>query len=186
MNIPLYLLGLLRRFGPQHGYQIDKIVAEQISDFTRIKLPTVYYHLDRLASAGDLEATRETSGLRPDKTVFSINSQGEKSFQRELQALLTFSYRPSFDHDAVFYFSDSVEPQAVQAALARHLKDMHDAIAAIDQHESQARGGVPEGARAWAAILFDHHRGHYRAEAEWAQRSLEMLQDSSRQKESLN
>ena len=46
LMIPLYILGLLLRFGPQHGYQIKKLLEEQLEDFTQIKLPTVYYHLE--------------------------------------------------------------------------------------------------------------------------------------------
>ena len=34
--IPLYILGLLLRFGPQHGYQIKKLLEEQLEDFTQI------------------------------------------------------------------------------------------------------------------------------------------------------
>ena len=37
--IPLYILGFLLRYGPQHGYQIKKLISEQMADFTSIKLP---------------------------------------------------------------------------------------------------------------------------------------------------
>uniref|UniRef100_UPI000AEE63EC PadR family transcriptional regulator n=1 Tax=Clostridium sp. NkU-1 TaxID=1095009 RepID=UPI000AEE63EC len=65
--IPLYILGLLQRYGPQHGYQIKKIIAEQLSDFTQIKLPTIYYHLEKMETDGLLSANREKSGSRPEK-----------------------------------------------------------------------------------------------------------------------
>jgi DNA-binding PadR family transcriptional regulator len=185
MNIPLYILGLLRRFGPQHGYHIDKIVAEQIADFARIKLPTVYYHLDRLAAGGDLDAAHETNSSRPDKTVFSINRQGERRFQRDLEALLSFVYRPSFDYDALFYFSDSIDREALRNALARHAEEMDAAVTVIEMHEKDAYAGIPEESRAWAAMLFDNHRIHYQAEAEWARRSLDTMQRTIRTKRRL-
>ena len=34
--IPLYILGLLLRFGPQHGYQIKKLLEEQLEDSPRL------------------------------------------------------------------------------------------------------------------------------------------------------
>ena len=66
--IPLYILGLLLRFGPQHGYQIKKLLEEQLEDFTQIKLPTVYYHLEKMEAAGLIEAHRDRQGARPENT----------------------------------------------------------------------------------------------------------------------
>ena len=63
--IPLYILGLLLRFGPQHGYQIKKLLEEQLEDFTQIKLPTVYYHLEKMEAAGLIEAGREPDPKKP-------------------------------------------------------------------------------------------------------------------------
>jgi DNA-binding PadR family transcriptional regulator len=175
MSVPFYILGLLRRFGPRHGYQIDKILVEQVADFARIKLPNVYYHLDRMAAGGDLDAAREKNSSRPEKTVFSINKQGEERYLRELAAHLSFAYRPCFDYDALFYFADSVDREALRNALARLVHEMEAALAAIETHESHAQAGLPKESRPWATLLFDHHRAHYRAEAEWAQRSLDNM-----------
>jgi DNA-binding PadR family transcriptional regulator len=60
--IPFYILGLLQRFGPQHGYQLKKIIGEQLSDFTQIKLPTIYYHLEKMEADGLLAANSEKPG----------------------------------------------------------------------------------------------------------------------------
>ena len=65
--IPLYILGLLLRFGPQHGYQIKKLLEEQLEDFTQIKLPTVYYHLEKMEAAGLIEAHRDRQEPDPKK-----------------------------------------------------------------------------------------------------------------------
>lgn len=74
--IPLYILGLLLRFGPQHGYQIKKLLEEQLEDFTQIKLPTVYYHLEKMEAAGLIEAHRYRQGARPEKTVYRVSDAG--------------------------------------------------------------------------------------------------------------
>ena len=93
--VPLYILGLLQRFGPQHGYQIKKILAEQLTDFTQIKLPTIYYHLVKMKEDGLLSASSEQPGGRPTKTVYAITEKGIDGFQSMLTALLDFNYRPS-------------------------------------------------------------------------------------------
>lgn len=49
MKVPFYILGLLMRYGPQHGYNIKQLVSDGISDFAKIKLPTIYYHLKKPA-----------------------------------------------------------------------------------------------------------------------------------------
>jgi len=51
------ILGLLQRFGPQHGYYIKKLISEELADFTQIKLPTIYYHLEKMNADGLLFAT---------------------------------------------------------------------------------------------------------------------------------
>ncbi len=80
MKIPFYILGLLQRFGPQHGYQIKKIIAEQLADFTQIKLPTIYYHLERMAADGLLSANLEKDSRRPEKTTYTITGKGKTAF----------------------------------------------------------------------------------------------------------
>ncbi len=102
--IPLYILGLLQRFGPQHGYQIKKIIAEQLADFTQIKLPTIYYHLEKMETDGLLSANREKPEGRPEKTIYTITDKGIVAFKNLIAGLIEFEYRPTFPSDGVFYF----------------------------------------------------------------------------------
>ena len=97
--IPLYILGLLLRFGPQHGYQIKKLLEEQLEDFTQIKLPTVYYHLEKMEAAGLIEAHRDRQGARPEKTVYRVSDAGTGRFNELLAETLNMQYRPTFDSD---------------------------------------------------------------------------------------
>ena len=81
--VPLYILGLLTRYGPQHGYQIKKIIAESLADFTQIKLPTIYYHLTKMAENGLLSAASEKTGARPEKNRIQPDGQGRRSIPRD-------------------------------------------------------------------------------------------------------
>ena len=78
--IPLYILGMLLRYGPQHGYQIKKMLMEQMADFTDIKLPTIYYHLDKMEAAGLITARNVKEGVRPEKRVYHVSDQGNRHF----------------------------------------------------------------------------------------------------------
>ena len=78
MQIPLYILGLLMRFGPQHGYQIRKIIGEELADFTGIKLSVIYYHLEKMEREGLLHGAREKTSGRPEKTRYSVTQEEER------------------------------------------------------------------------------------------------------------
>ena len=86
--IPLYILGLLLRFGPQHGYQIKKLLAEQLEDFTQIKLPTIYYHLEKMEEAGLIISQNAKEGTRPEKKVYHVSESGCKRFRELLYRTL--------------------------------------------------------------------------------------------------
>lgn len=173
--IPLYILGLLQRFGPQHGYHIKKIIAEQLADFTQIKLPTIYYHLEKMEADGLLIASREKPGSRPEKTIYSITDQGIMAFKNILAGLLEFEYRPTFPSDAVFYFSDHIETADIISHLAAYIDQLNEAISNIKKHKQETMAFVPVEYRTMVGIIFSHHERHYQAELEWAEETLNSL-----------
>jgi DNA-binding PadR family transcriptional regulator len=75
-NIFIVILDLLQRYGPKHGYQIKKIISEQLSDFTQIKLPTIYYHLEKMATDKMLSTSIEKESSRPEK-IFILSPKKE-------------------------------------------------------------------------------------------------------------
>lgn len=173
--IPLYILGLLQRFGPQHGYQIKKIITEQLADFTQIKLPTIYYHLEKMEADGLLIASREKPGSRPEKTIYSITDQGIMAFKNMLAGLLEFEYRPTFPSDAVFYFSDHIETADILTHLAAYIDKLNKVISNIKKHKQETMVFVPVEYRTMVRIIFSHHERHYQAELEWAEETLNSL-----------
>lgn len=173
--VPLYILGLLQRFGPQHGYQIKKIIAEQLADFTQIKLPTIYYHLEKMAADGWLIAGREKPGNRQEKTIYSITDQGIMAFKNMLAGLLEFGYRPTFPSDALFYFSDHIETADIISHLTAYIDQLNKTISNIKKHKQETLPFVPAEYRTMARIIFSHHERHYQAELEWAEETLNSL-----------
>ncbi len=173
--IPLYILGLLQRFGPQHGYQLKKIIAEQLSDFTQIKLPTIYYHLEKMKADGLLSANSEKPGARPEKTIYDITDKGKEAYKAMLSGLLEFEYRPVFSSDGVFYFSDQYEFEEIIEKLNIYIKKLKEKLAVLEKHRAQALAHVPEEAETMVKIIFSHHKHHYHAELDWAEETLNNL-----------
>ncbi len=173
--IPLYILGLLQRFGPQHGYQIKKIIAEQLSDFTQIKLPTIYYHLEKMEADGLLSANSEKPGGRPEKTIYTITDKGIMAFKSMIAGLFEFEYRPTFPSDGVFYFSDYIETAEILSYLTAYIDKLNAAISNIEKHKNETIQFVPDEDRTMVSIIFSHHERHYKAELEWAEETFNSL-----------
>ena len=170
--IPLYILGLLQRYGPQHGYNIKKIIGEQLSDFTQIKLPTIYYHLEKMAADGTLSSSNDKEGSRPEKTIYSITEKGKNTFQVMLNDLLVFDYRPSFSSDGVFYFSEHLEVSDITMHLNTYIKKLTKILAQIEKHKKESLLYVPDEMKTMVNLIFSHHEHHYQAELDWASEAL--------------
>jgi DNA-binding PadR family transcriptional regulator len=174
--IPFYILGLLQRFGPQHGYQIKKIISEQLSDFTQIKLPVIYYHLEKMASQGFLLPDCEKNSGKIEKTVYSITEKGRKQFFLLFEQLLEFDYRPVFPADGVFYFSENSDSEVIVEKLLGYAEKLTSIIQAIEKHRDETVQFIPAEYRGSAGIIFNHHLLHYRAEREWAETTISVME----------
>ena len=175
--IPLYILGLLQRFGPQHGYQIKKIISDELADFTQIKLPTIYYHLEKMQGDDLLEASFDKPGHRPEKTVYSVTEKGAATFRSKLSAMLEFEYRPGFPADSVFYFSEALKKEDMIEHLETYILRLQKIEAEIVKHKNMTLQVIPEDAKADVRIIFSHHEYHYRAELQWANEALRIYRE---------
>ncbi len=170
--IPFYILGLLQRFGPQHGYQIKKIITEQLADFTQIKLPTIYYHLDKMEKNELLAAKRQKLGSRPEKTIYSITDKGVNEFKHRMTELLEFEYKPVFLSDGLFYFSDYIESAEIADHLMVYIEKLKVTLSNLQNHKEETLRLVPAEFIKIVNIIFSHHTHHYQAELEWAEKIL--------------
>lgn len=176
--IPLYILGMLLRYGPQHGYQIKKMLMEQMADFTDIKLPTIYYHLDKMEAAGLITARNVKEGVRPEKRVYHVSDQGNRHFLQLLQQTLELNYRPTFEVDGALFFSDHIDRKDFLSALECHAANMTESLDRIQRHRAQVLESVPDEMKSSAQLIFSHHELHYQAEREWAEQAIAKLTDT--------
>lgn len=173
--IPFYILGLLQRYGPQHGYQIKKIIADQLSDFTQIKLPTIYYHLEKMDTDGLLTSNSDITSGSKERTIYSITDKGKLEFKKMISKLLEFDYKPTFSSDAVFFFSDYIEEAEIINHLIEYIDKLNKIITDIKKHKEETVDYVPIDYREMVNIIFSHHEHHYQAELEWAKETLNSL-----------
>ncbi|WP_343208794.1 PadR family transcriptional regulator [Anaerolentibacter hominis] len=184
--IPLYILGFLFRFGPQHGYQIKKLLAEQAADFTDIKLPTIYYHLEKMESSGLITAQNVKEGVRPEKRVYCISEQGKERFHQLLCSTLDIKYRPTFETDALLFFSDYMEKSELIQALENHKANLKGSLERIGAHKNQVIPWLPEEMKAYAGLIFSHHEHHYQAELKWAEEAVVTIKEGKSDGEDQN
>ena len=175
MKIPFYLLGLLIRYGPQHGYRLKQIIEETISDFAKIKLPTIYYHLDKLKENGYVTETTDKEGNRPEKTVFAITDKGRKYYDELLIRQLTENYSPEFALDGVLYFRDRADHDLLLKELMKKELLLAEKIKALGFHKDYCLTNIDELAKFSTEAIFDHHRIHLEAELEWLKKTIKGL-----------
>lgn len=175
--IPLYILGMLQRFGPQHGYQIKKLILEQLADFTDIKLPTIYYHLEKMEAAGYISAEHIKEGVRPEKRVYHISETGKEQFKHLLYRTLDISYRPTFEVDSALFFSDHISAYDFQSALKQHISKLEASLVRIDGHKRETIPFLPQDMQTAANLIFEHHILHYQAELNWARQAINGLKE---------
>jgi len=172
MKVPIYILGFLKRYGPMHGYKIKQMIALQVSDFTHIKLPTIYYHLNKMQQAGFVSFQTGQSGKRPEKHIYSITLEGEKEFEKLLKESIEKRYSPDFLFDASIFFFNSINTKEMIAQLERHQKYLKDTITYIEKHRISVLSTAPRDFHKIIERLFSHHILHYKAEFVWVKDTI--------------
>lgn len=177
MKIPFYILGLLQHCGPQHGYSLKQIIEERVSDFAKIKLPTIYYHLDKLKEKGYVTETLDKDGNRPEKFVYSITTSGKKYFEELFIAQLEESYSPEFALDGVLYFREKIDTDELKKVLDNKKQKILIKLENLKNHKANTLNILPKQARFSAEAIFDHHSCHLEAELRWLEKTIEGLSE---------
>ena len=95
-----------------------------------------------------------------------------------LGQLQEFDYRPVFEADGVFYFSEYLEAGPVVKKLQSYAEKLAYSIQAIEKHRNESMAVIPEELRSSADIIFNHHLLHYRAERAWVEKSISILEEN--------
>lgn len=179
----MFVLGILARQGPQHGYVLRQAIEEQASDFAGIKLPTLYYHLKNLEKRGLVRARQERAENRPERTVFEITAKGRTALDGLVLESLGEMYRPRFAIDAALFFGDLMGREQLVEGLRAQRKHAEEALETIRKHRAAVIPELRGRSRMLADRIFAHHEEHFRVERRWIEQTLNQLVSDGREEE---
>jgi DNA-binding PadR family transcriptional regulator len=113
----LLFLGLLKD-GPKHGYEIKRLIDEELFPFVGLKIKSIYYPLKQMEKLGLVKKDIGREGKWPEKFVYSLTSKGDKIFDHLITESFLSIERPYFNIDLSLYFLQYVE----KAIAKRQLK----------------------------------------------------------------
>ncbi|MFH1359454.1 MAG: PadR family transcriptional regulator [Candidatus Omnitrophota bacterium] len=112
----LLFLGLLME-GPKHGYEIKRMLDEQLFPFVSLKIKSIYYPLKKMEQLGLVDKDVGREGRWPEKFVYSITPKGEKIFQHLVNESFLSIERPYFSIDLALYFIPYVDKNIARKRL---------------------------------------------------------------------
>ena len=104
----LLFLGLLKD-GPKHGYEIKRLIEEDLFPFVGLKIKSIYYPLKKMEKLGLVKKDVGREGKWPEKYVYSLTPKGEKIFDHLITESFLSIERPYFNIDLSLYFLQYVE-----------------------------------------------------------------------------
>lgn len=139
----LLFLGLLKD-GPKHGYEIKRLIEEELSRFVGLKVKSIYYPLKKMEKLGLIKKDSDREGKFPEKFVYSLTPKGEKIFEHLINESFLSIERPYFDIDLSLYFLQYVDKKIAKRQLRgrvlflrrikRELEDIKKSTAADKKH----------------------------------------------------
>jgi DNA-binding PadR family transcriptional regulator len=148
-RLDLVVLGFLNRQS-MHGYEIIGYFEKRgIEMWTRVKTPSVYKALQRLAKKGYITGEMKQEGNNPPRKVFTITSTGKEYFIETLRSFLwgKGQFQTPFDFWNAFRF---IQKNITHAEFLRVLENRelkHEEIGKImkEKHKQAVEcGEMPE------------------------------------------
>jgi DNA-binding PadR family transcriptional regulator len=112
----LLFLGLLKD-GPKHGYEIKRLIEEELFPFVGLKIKSIYYPLKKMETLGLIKKDVGREGKWPEKYVYSLTPKGDKIFDHLITESFLSIERPYFNIDLSLYFLPYVEKKIAKRQL---------------------------------------------------------------------
>jgi DNA-binding PadR family transcriptional regulator len=169
MNLTrLMALGVLARYGPQHGHQIRRLAdLTNVGEWGGVAVGALYRELRAMEGEGLVETVRtETVGRRPARTVYEITADG----LMELQSLREQAIKPAgFGADplgvALTFTAEGMDPDELRSALRARRNRMEitavELAAELDRLTAKGYLGVFQEAIMRRGLM------HYEADVRW-------------------
>lgn len=112
----MLFLGLLMD-GPKHGYEIKRVIEEELFPFVGLKVKSIYYPLKKMEQLNLIHKDVGREGKWPEKFVYSITPQGRKIFDHLITESFMSIERPYFNIDLSLYFLEYVDKKIAKRKL---------------------------------------------------------------------
>jgi DNA-binding PadR family transcriptional regulator len=112
----LLFLGLLKE-GPKHGYEIKRLIEEELVPFIGLKIKSIYYPLKKMEKLGLIKKDVGREGKWPEKFVYSLTPKGDKIFDHLITESFLSIQRPYFNIDLSLYFLQYVDQDIAKKQL---------------------------------------------------------------------
>ena len=112
----LIILGILKE-GPRHGYEIKKIVKEDLGIFSSLENKSIYYPLKIMEGEGLIKRSVAKEKGKLTRYVYSITPAGNREFLELALKTLLSEKRPFIDIDIPLYFLPYLDKKGVMARL---------------------------------------------------------------------
>lgn len=142
-----YVILALLHEGPRTGYDLHKYV-HLIMPATPVELHQVYYALEKLHKAGQVDMTVVVQESSPNKKVFHLLEAGRGALQEWLATPEPYEL-PLDAFYAKVFFGALIPSAALLPVLERRLADVETRLAAMDAVVEQFRA---------VAVYTEHHR----------------------------
>lgn len=112
----LLFLGLLKE-GPKHGYEIKRLIDEELFPFVGLKIKSIYYPLKKMEKLGLIKKDVGREGKWPEKYVYQLTDKGYEIFDHLIMDSFLAIQRPYFNIDLSLYFIQYVDKDIARRQL---------------------------------------------------------------------
>ena len=165
----LLFLGLLKD-GPKHGYDIKKMIEEELFPFVGLKIKSIYYPLKKMEKLGLVKKDVGREGKWPEKFVYSLTPKGDKIFDHLITDSFLSIERPYFNIDLSLYFLHYVDKKIAKRQLRGRIIFLNRIMR--DLEALKQSGKAP---KKHLQIILDHDLDLVRAEIKSIQKLAEVL-----------
>lgn len=146
MNTKELLLSVLI-MGPATGYDIKKVLEQEVSRVVDVTISNIYPALNELAAEGLVTYEKVEQENRPNKKVYAITAKGRDAC---LHTLMTVNARHKLRSEFMFIlsFAPYLPRRRVKDLLDERLADLDEMHASLDTIESEGsavRGAATPG-----------------------------------------
>lgn len=165
----LLFLGLLKD-GPKHGYEIKRLIEEEMFPFVGLKVKSIYYPLKKMEKLNLIKKDVGREGKWPEKYVYRLTAKGEKIFDRLITDSFLSIERPYFNIDLSLYFLQYVDKNIVK----RQLRGRILFLRRIKRELNEVKNGV-KTAQKHLEVILDHDLDLVEAEINSIARLIKVL-----------